>query len=74
MKFAVLNNNIVENIIIADSREDAEIVTRATCIEYTDENLAAVGWTYDQETGKFVSPVVPEEPAVEEVVEEVASE
>ena len=54
--FAVLIDNVVSNIIVADSKEIAEEVTTRTCIEYTDENPAGIGWTYDPETGKFSSP------------------
>jgi len=53
-KFAVLVDNIVENIIVADSKEVAEQATGKTCIEYTEENLTSIGWTYDGTT--FVAP------------------
>lgn len=33
--YAVLNNNIIENVIIADSKEVAEQVTNKTCIQQT---------------------------------------
>lgn len=54
--FAVLNNNVVTNIIIADSKEIAEEVTGLVCAEYTQENPAGIGWTYDGTN--FVPPVV----------------
>ena len=55
--FAVLNQtNIVANIIVAETQEIAEDVTKATCIEYTDENRAEIGWIYDPETGTFAPP------------------
>lgn len=53
-KFAVLENNVVENIILADTIEIAQQVTGKTCIEYSDTNPAGIGWTYDGE--KFVAP------------------
>jgi hypothetical protein len=56
--FAVLNGNVVTNVIIAESKEIAEEATGLTCVEYTQENPAGIGWTYDGE--KFVSPVVRE--------------
>ena len=62
--YAVIQDNKVNNIIVADSKEIAETVTGFLCIEYTDENPAGIGWTYDPETGRFVPPVQ------EEVVEE----
>ena len=62
MNFAVVNeSNIVENIIICDSKEVAEAVTKKICIEYTNENPAGIGWTYDN--GVFIAPVVPKTPA-----------
>ena len=45
--FAVLSENIVTNIIVADSLADAETATGLTCVEYTSENPAFVGYGYD---------------------------
>jgi len=44
--FAVIDSNIVENVIVADTKEIAEEVTGKECIEYTEENPAQIGWTY----------------------------
>jgi hypothetical protein len=55
-KFAVLQNNIVVNIILANSKEIAEEVTSLECIEYTDENPALVNDTWDGTN--FVSPSI----------------
>lgn len=60
--YAVIDNNIVINIIVADTKEVAEQVTGLTCVEYTDENPAGIGWSYDGEN--FIAPVV-EEPVTE---------
>ena len=55
--FAVLDaNDVVTNVIVCDSAETADLVTDAICIEYTDENPACIGWTYDSVTGKFNAP------------------
>lgn len=54
--FAVLLGNSVTNIIVADTVEIAEAVTNATCIEYTDENPAGIGWIWDGTT--FAQPIV----------------
>lgn len=54
-KFAVINDNIVENIIVADTKEIAEEVVRKICIEYTDENPVGIGYTYAD--GVFTAPV-----------------
>jgi hypothetical protein len=53
--FAVIDNNTVTNIIVADTKEIAETVTGSTCVEYTDENPTGIGWTYDGST--FQAPV-----------------
>lgn len=47
LKFAVIENNNVLNIIVADSKEIAEQVTGHTCIEYADSNMAEPGGTFD---------------------------
>ena len=53
--FAVLDDNLVVNVIEADTLEIAETVTRKNCVEYTDENPAGIGWTYDGTT--FAQPI-----------------
>lgn len=65
--FAVIDNNIVINTIIADSKEIAETVTNSTCVEYTEKNPAGIGWTYDEVNDVFVAPSTPEIIDVEEV-------
>jgi hypothetical protein len=52
--YAVIENDIVINVIVADTVEIAEEVTGKTCVEYNDNNLAGIGWAYDGE--KFVAP------------------
>ena len=56
--FAVIDNNVVTNIIVADTKKIAEEVTGATCVEYTNENPAGIGWIYNGEN--FITPVVEE--------------
>lgn len=60
--FAVIVDDLVMNVIVADTKEIAELVTGLTCVEYTDSNPAGIGWTY--EGGVFIAPVVeaPTEP------------
>jgi hypothetical protein len=58
--FAVMNSNIVENIIVADTKEIAEQVIGKECIEYTNSNPAGIGYTYAD--GVFTAPVVEETP------------
>jgi hypothetical protein len=63
--FAVIENGIVENIIVADSKEIAEDATGKTCVEYTEKNPAHIDLKYDPETG-FEQPVIEEEIVVTE--------
>lgn len=58
--FAEISGNIVTNILIAETLEDAELASNLTCVEYTDENPAHIGSTYDPESNTFIV-VVPEE-------------
>lgn len=58
--YAVMGGNIVSNVIVADDPQDASNVLGAELIEYTYENPAGIGWTYDKETGKFTPPVIEE--------------
>lgn len=52
--YAIVENNLVTNVIIADTVEIAEQVTGKTCIEYNESNPAGIGWTYDGK--KFIAP------------------
>jgi hypothetical protein len=52
--FAVINNGIVKNCIIADSLDIAQEVTGLTCVEYTNENAPSIGYLYDN--GIFTNP------------------
>jgi len=47
--FAVIQNDTVVNIIVADSIEIAEQATGLTCVGYTDEFPAVIGCSYDGE-------------------------
>lgn len=55
--FAVIKDNIVNNIIVADSLEIAENVTGLQCVEY-DTMLVNIGDQYID--GEFVKPIVEE--------------
>jgi len=60
--FAILSGNIVNTVIVADTVENARLATgNAICIEYTEENPAGIGFTYDEATQKFVAPIIPEQ-------------
>ena len=58
--FAMMSGNTVDNIIMADDKQATEEALRCTLIEFTAENPAGIGWTYDPETGKFNQPIVEE--------------
>lgn len=62
--FAALSNNIVQNIITAETHADAEIATGLSCIKLTGGHYASIGFSYDSETDSFINPnpVVEEEP------------
>ena len=48
-KYAVLDiNNRVQDIIVADSVEDAELASGKTCVEFNDSNPAIVGLGYSE--------------------------
>lgn len=58
--YAMMAGNSVTNIIMADDKEATEAALHCTLIEFTPENPAGIGWTYDPETGKFNPPVTDE--------------
>ena len=45
-EYAVIEDGIVSNIILAPSKEVAEFVTKKTCVEYTKENPAHIELGY----------------------------
>ena len=64
--FAVIDEAKIINIIVAENKETAELATGLICIEYTEENLAGIGWTYQD--GKFIAPP---QPIIEEEIKSV---
>jgi len=54
--FAVMGGNTVSTVIVADNKEQCEAELGVVLIEYTPENPAGIGWTYDETTGKFAAP------------------
>ena len=61
--FAIMSGRLVFNIIVAESKEIAELVSNSECIEITAEKPAAIGWIYNPETEIFSEPEPAEEPA-----------
>ena len=49
-KYVVVSNGLVTNIVVADSKEVAEEVTRLTCIDYPEGKFVKIGWTWDGTT------------------------
>lgn len=57
--FAVIEENIVTNVIIADTKEIAEQVTERTCVEFEDTRYQpGIGWTYDGSSFHQPTPTV----------------
>lgn len=55
--YAVIKNGIVNNVIVADTKEIAETVTGLTCVEISDTpGSPGIGWTYDGTN--FSAPVI----------------
>lgn len=57
---AMMSGNIVTNIILVDDIEQSAKDLDTVLIEYTEENPAGIGYTYDELTGKFIRPAEPE--------------
>jgi len=57
--FAVIDkDNIVINIIVAESLLIAQDVLGLTCIEYDDSAMVAIGGIYDSKTKTFINPEI----------------
>lgn len=59
--YAMMNGNTVDNVIVADNKEETEQALHCTLIEYTPDNPAGIGYTYDPETGRFTPPAIDEQ-------------
>lgn len=53
---AVISGNTVANVIVTDDMAQASQDLGVPVIEYTEENPAGIGWTYDEATGRFNPP------------------
>jgi len=53
--FAVMDENTVINIIIADSKEDAETLSNKQCIEIID-TFVDIGYVFNEERNVFIKP------------------
>ena len=56
--YAIVNQNVVSNIIVADTKEIALEVSfqGAIVVECTNNNPANIGWIYDG--SKFIDPTM----------------
>jgi hypothetical protein len=54
--YAVTHNGLIENTIVADSKEIAEELTGKECLEYTEENPLGIGWTWNESANAWVQP------------------
>ena len=52
--FAVISGDIVSNVIVADTIENAQIATHSVCIEIPENSSAGIGDTWDGT--KFIKP------------------
>ena len=51
--FAMLLGDVVSNVLVAEDKATAELVSGAECVEYSEENPAGIGYTYDAEKNLF---------------------
>lgn len=54
--YAVIDGNIISNIVVAESLEHAEATMGKECFEITSESPAEVGWEYDTVSQKCIVP------------------
>ena len=66
--YAMMSGNVVSTIIVADNKEETEAALNCVLIEYTPENPAGTGWTYDEATGTFIAPEVVELSAMDKLI------
>lgn len=64
--YAVIAGDRVMNLIVGDDKDDAERAVGYPLIESTPDNPAGIGWTYNEETGRFSPPQI-EEPAPDNI-------
>lgn len=54
--FAMMGGNRVSNIIVADDKQATEAALGCVLIEFTNDNPAGIGWSYEEDTGRFTPP------------------
>lgn len=46
-KYAVIQDNSISNVILADSQQDAELLTGSECREINEAFPYGIGWKFD---------------------------
>jgi hypothetical protein len=54
---AIMLGDIVDNVIVVKDIEQSATDLGVELIEYTEDNPAGIGFTYDRVTNKFIPPV-----------------
>ena len=65
--FAIINNDHVSNIIIAETKEIAEMISGGMAVEYNENDYVCIGFEYKNK--KIVAPPLPD-PVLSELVNE----
>jgi len=69
MRYALVKNNVVHNVIVADPDYVSEIspeYDNVVLLDYPEEEtVSGPGWTYNPTTGEFSPPVEPEPEVIE---------
>lgn len=55
-KFAILENDKIINIVVANSEADLQLVIANNFIEYEENDQVFIGGTYIAEANKFILP------------------
>lgn len=63
-RYAIIENKLVVNVILAESQSDAEMLSELTAIE---SDSAVIGQVYDESTSEFIFPVTEEESLITEL-------
>ena len=66
--YAVLQGDLVTNVIVADTQNIAEEVTGFECIKSNDNFPAAIGYTYDRKWEVFVPAGMVYEPISKQIL------
>jgi len=63
--FAIINNDKVSNVIIAENKEIAELVSNGVAVEYQPDDYVFIGMEY--KNGEFIVPPLPPMPDLPEI-------